>query len=317
MVLERYRVATLGVIVTCLVAGVQTAQDPLPLTHGTEFNGAVSLLSKNLKFDGTIFVPSTVRRADAVIVIVNWGATQELIFDRRPWRRLAQTVTGALLHVRMTEMTAAPGPRTEGPFWDAGSGAGEGLLALLGRLGDEARHPEFARVPLVVFGFSAAGRFASSFAAWQPDRVIGFVRYHSPGRPLLTSIQRVPALLIAGEKDNPAPRDDTPNLWKAGRAAGAPWTIAIEPEAEHPMAAPVVARANDLMIPWITAVIRLRVPQLGRRLRPIDPQAGWLGNTDTLEVAPIETFLGSRANANWLPDAASASGWRTMVSRSK
>ena len=152
-----------GVIVTCFAVSMPTAQEPLPQAPGTEFVGAVNLRNRNLKIDGTIFFPSSVRRADVVIVIVNWGATQEMLFDRSPWRRLAQSVAGALLHVRITEMDFGQGPRAEGSFWDAGLGAGEGLLALLNRLGDEASHPELATVPLVVFGFSAAGNFGFEF----------------------------------------------------------------------------------------------------------------------------------------------------------
>ena len=106
-------------------------------------------------------------------------------------------------------------------------------------------------------------------------------------------------------------------LWKAGRAAGAPWTIVVEPEATHLMRAEVIGRANYLMIPWITAVIRLRVKGAGLPLQPIDPMVGWLGNTDTLEVASSDAFQGSKSSANWFPDTASATGWRTIVSRGK
>jgi hypothetical protein len=134
LVLECLKIAA-GLIVACLAVGGPAGQEPLSQAPGTEFVGAVNLRSKNLKVDGTVFIPSTVRRADAVIVIVNWGTTQELIFDRSPWREtLARNASAVLLHVRFTEMVAEPGPRAEGAFWDAGSGAGEGLLALLKQL---------------------------------------------------------------------------------------------------------------------------------------------------------------------------------------
>jgi predicted esterase len=313
MVRVRHSIVASGILLTCVTGSSHPGQETLPEAPGTEFVAAVNLRERNLKLDGTMFFPSSVRTAHVVIVIVNWGSTQELLFDRRPWRNLAQTVNGALVHVRFTEMLFGQGSRAAGTFWDAGLGFGEGLVTLLNRLGDEASHPELGKAPLVVFGFSAAGNFASSFAAWRPDRVVGFVRYHSPRSASVSAIQAIPALLIVGEKDNPAPASDTPLLWKAGRAAGAPWTIAIEPEADHLMRAAFVTKANSLMIPWISAVIRLRVKEAGQPLQSIDPKVGWLGNLDTLEIAPIETFQGTLANTNWLPDAATANGWRLVM----
>ena len=90
---------------------------------------------------------------------------------------------------------------------------------------------------------------------------------------------------------------------------GAPWTFAIEPDATHGDPKDL-EKAIKLMVPWITAVVRQRLGPNGAALKPINDATAWLGNNQTGEVAPFGTFAGSKPEAVWLPDEASAQGWR-------
>jgi hypothetical protein len=67
------------------------------------------------------------------------------------------------------------------------------------------------------------------------------------------------------------------------------------------------------MIPWITAVLRLRLSPDGKTLRAVADGSAWLGNNRTGEIVPYGTFTESKAEASWLPDEATARGWQVVL----
>jgi dienelactone hydrolase len=112
------------------------AQPPADLVTGAEFTAGANLTEKNVKADGTIFVPDAARRVPAVIVLVEgWPGADRGVYDasgrkigdaeayrlgfRDPrdtadggdlavgrfrdqaWRGLSQTCECALLHLRL------------------------------------------------------------------------------------------------------------------------------------------------------------------------------------------------------------------------
>src|SRR5262245_19805613 len=130
--------ASLGLIAgLCLCVArrlVAAQQHPLELVPGVEFVASANLTEKNVKADGTIFVPDNVPRVRAVIGLVEgWPGADRGIYDtsgrklsdveasrlgfREPrdndgsnlasrfrdqaWRRLSQTCECALLHLRL------------------------------------------------------------------------------------------------------------------------------------------------------------------------------------------------------------------------
>src|SRR5262249_13382840 len=158
------------------------------------------------------------------------------------------------------------------------------------------------------------GNFGTTFAALYPERTVAFIRYHSHlrGAPLdVDAVKNIPALLIAGGKDETAGSDDAEALWRSGRSAGAPWTFAIDPQEAHANEASVVS-SHELILPWIAAIIRLRLATGSARLQPIGRDGGWFGDGRTGDFAPGATFAGQKAEASWLPDEAAARGWRAV-----
>jgi hypothetical protein len=203
---------------------------------------------------------------------------------------------------------------------NAAVGGGEGIITLLQKLAEESGHPELASAPLLFWGHSTAGPFGSSFASLHPERVIGFIRYHSG--PVtgadLNVIRHMPALFFCGGKDPGVDANGrhctemVKELWASGRTLGAPWTFAVEPDATHGDPKDL-KKANDLVIPWITAVLRQRLSSEGVALRDISDASTWMGNNQPGEVAAYSTFPGSKADASWLPDEASARGWQRIT----
>jgi hypothetical protein len=154
----------------------------------------------------------------------------------------------------------------------------------------------------VLWGASAPGNFGTTFAVLHPERTVAFIRYHSHRRGSPTDVnalRNIPALLIAGSEDEVAGTDDAEALWKDGRTVKAPWTFVIEPGVPHASEASVVS-SQELILPWIAAVVHQRLEPRSTRLRPVTPETGWRSR-----------------DAGWLPDEAAARGWRMVVSAPK
>jgi hypothetical protein len=168
---------------------------------------------------------------------------------------------------------------------------------------------------LVLWGWSATASFATTFAELHPERTVAFIRYHTHLRglsPDIAVLKHIPGLLIAGGKDELAGTEDAETFWKRGRSAQAPWTFAVEPNATH-VSEEAVAASHQLILPWIAAVVRLRVASSGEPLRPLSGDGEWLGNQQTGEAALHAMFSGTKNAASWLPDESTAHGWQAVV----
>ena len=286
-----------------------------------ELSATLNLHQENLRVIGTLFLPHNVSRVRAVIVVFRWGNGSEFYPDPEV-RRLAGTTGSALL---LTDFASIRTPIDQFPRF-GGSNGSDGLLMLLRRLAKESRHQELAAVPLFFWGHSAAGNFGPAFATVYPQRTIALVLYQSAALESvradadITGLSQIPVLIVKDGTDgrvfSGTVLDPSETLWRRGRSAGAPWTFAAQPGAPHG-SVEYLKKANDLLIPWIGAVLRQRLPPDGSRLRVVTETAAWLGDLKTGEVGPYVTFLRSKLERNWLPDEASARGWRAVSGTAK
>jgi len=293
---------------------------------GVEFAAATNLSDRNVKATGIVFVPESVPRAHAVIVLIERGPTTPMAAQSRfgdaSWRTLSGKCACALLYVRLD--TIRPIDFSTGAAVDvlrnALLGGADAVLSLLNTLAVESSHPELKSAPIVFWGWSSAASFGTTFAERYPERTIAFIRYHThrQGLPVdMTILKNIPALLIAGGKDQPARNVDAEALWKLGRSVDAPWTFAIEPEAAHASEEAFKSTQDKLIIPWIEAVVSQRVAAPNARLRAIPVAAGVLGNNRTGAVVAYATFPDSKIDASWLPNEAVARGWRFVLGVAK
>ena len=92
-----------------------------------------------------------------------------------------------------------------------------------------------ADAKLFLVGDSTGGQFSYHFAAWKPDRVLGFVSlkggYHDVSSAPTAST--VPGLFVLGQFDLPYRLDNIRKVFAAGRGLGSPWCLAVEPNAGH------------------------------------------------------------------------------------
>jgi hypothetical protein len=284
---------------------------------GMEFTAAVNLLRQNVKARGTLFVPQKAARVRAVFVAIEFGLGARL-FEAPQWLKLAETLEGALLLVQVTGI----GPSVQndlGTGMVGNIGGADVLPPLLQRLAQESGRQELSDAPLLFWGHSGAGTVATTFADRFPERTLAFVRYHT-GPTLggdLSVVTQIPALFLAGGKDDRSIFiDGAETLWKRGRAVGAPWTFALDPDATHG-GEEYLKRANDLMLPWIRAVVLQRLSADSAALRAVTDRSAWMGNNLTREVAAYGSFPGLKSDASWLPDEPSARGWQVVLRSAK
>lgn len=274
---------------------------------GNELDASVNLASKDVKAQGKLFVPQDVRRIRAVLVTIQYGLGSWLYDDPQVRRMLVSTQSAVLL-IAVNNI----GPSAQPVMRSADEGGAEALVTLLERLADELHQPGLKQIPLVFWGHSAAANFGTLFAVAHLERTLAVVRYHLGGGTAdADDVKRVPTLFFLEGTSSAADVQQVTDSLRKGRAAGAPWTLAIEPYAKHGEPSDL-KKANALLIPWMTAVLRQRISPKGD-LRMIEEDRAWLGNQQTLEASPFSAFNGPKAAASWLPDEDSAHGWQRVT----
>lgn len=258
---------------------------------------------------GTLHVPDAARINSVVVFIARGPSTQA--FEDPAWRASCDTLGCAMLHLEITSAGGQAGSSPQQAIRDAAAGGARGLLTILDTLAVRSGLDELRHVPLVIWGFSAAGNFPVTFAALHPERTAAIVRYHSNMRdtPVQIGLVRgIPALIIAGERDAVAGVEDSERFWLAGRGDGAPWTYVLQPGAEHFPAPEGFRASSELQISWIAGVLGQRVTSEGT-LREISDPDGLSGDHVTARI--FETADGTLSpRTSWLPDTRTAREWR-------
>ena len=184
------------------------------------------------------------------------------------------------------------------------------LLQALSEFGTQSLHPELADIPIFFVGHSMGGCTAYGFSRVHGARVAGFLTMkgacHNTSPALAAG--DVPGHFLIGELDAPYRSENITAVFEAGRAAGAPWAVSIDPFDHRPMV------DFALMFDWIDAVLTARLPATpGGPLRPVTETAGWLGNRSTGAISTYACYSSTRASASWLPSQTTALSWQRMA----
>jgi len=256
-----------------------------------------------------LWVPESVPKLRGVLVLLpGWQGDGRGMADDSAWQAFAEGEGFALLGCHFKSEGAARYDVT-----DKGSGAA--LLAALEELAATAHHPELAQAPLALWGHSAGGQFAYSFAGWKPDRTVAFVAVkggvyvNDPG----SAIKTVPALLCAGQEDKDFRIDAIKGIYSEQRKRNAPWCLLVESGAGHEL-----GRTHELARPFLKEAIRLRLPEgeaaagAAQKLRPVPVDQGWLIDPATGNAEAYSRFSKSKSKAIWVPTEALATLWKQL-----
>jgi len=186
----------------------------------------------------------------------------------------------------------------------------------------KVNHPELATAPALTFGHSNGTGFSALYAALRPDRVIGWISYHSGGSWHLAfpRVEKVPGLVMHGPKDRWIENGQEQTVKDLRSKRNAPVSMTVEVNAGH---SPTDRGATfAYILAFCEACLRTRIPECATGappLKPVNIEAGWLGGNydlskggmQKLPIAPYGEFSGDKSRANWLPDATFAKFWQT------
>jgi hypothetical protein len=154
------------------------------------------------------------------------------------------------------------------------------------------------------------GCTAYGFSRVHGARVAGFFTMkggcHSPAPAAAAA--GVPGHFLIGALDELYRRENITGVFEAGRAAGAPWAISIDPFQHGPIV------DFDLLFDWIDAVLAARLPPTpGAPLHAVTVTDGWLGDRSNGAISSYACFSSTRSSASWLPSEATALDWQRMA----
>lgn len=222
------------------------------------------------------------------------------------WQELARKHKLALLgtELRISEMCAQ--------WYHVEGGSGDALLRALGQLARDTGHAELESVPWVLFGHSGGGYWSTGMLFRHPERILALVA-RSGGYAFMQwspGVKTVPVLMAAGIDDRVDGLEYTTALtlksFRAYRRFGSPWAVAIDPKGDHGN-----AQGRRLYLPYLDAMLALRLPEAGHSPRILDTSRGWQGNPDTGDIAPIGKQ--ARKDWAWFPDEGLALKWQEFI----
>ncbi|MEN1681951.1 MAG: hypothetical protein AAGJ46_20405 [Planctomycetota bacterium] len=263
---------------------------------------------------------STIR----VIFAINMRAAgRRLFFEDREWRAMAARNGAAMLYCEFEARSVRD------------NGYGQSMLSACEQFASALDRPELETAPFVLWGHSMGGRVTQDFVRFMPSRVVTFhiaLRGHPSSKPFMEEeevAQSVPGLYLMGAKDG-RPKDirehfesarkrQSPRawVWLPGQSHW-PKGMSFDQDATTP-ADWRAWSANEVVIPWTEAMIRLRLPKetppAGEtiELLPIDMTRGWLGNPETGHVAPYSAYSGTKPQASWFPSKEGAEAWTSYA----
>ncbi len=269
----------------------------------------------------TLWVPAEVKRIRGVIVHQHGcgvGASkggQTAAYDLH-WQALAKKWDCALMGP-----SYHMGDGDECRKWcDPRNGSDKTFLRSLDDLAAQARHPEIAQAPWVLWGHSGGGFWSSLMLTLHPERIAaiwfrsGSAQYvwerGDIPKPILTpAVYGVPLMFNGGVKEETDKRHGPARLgdramFKAWRQNGAPAGLAPDPRTGHEC-----GDSRYLAIPFLDVCLALRLPETGNELRAIDVAKGWLAAAPGQTAHPASAYEGKVEDALWLPDGAIAKAW--------
>jgi len=216
-------------------------------------------------------------------------------------------------------------------------GLGRALLTALDQFAHETGHRELSSAKLIFLGFSGAGPLSARLVNFVPDRALAAI-LSSPGHfepvgidtvNLKTEALVTPELILTGSADSISGTARPYGYFQKYRKLGAPWAFVVQNKSPHCC----TANAKGLMLRWLEAVIKQRLPNSpSEPLRRMNQFNGWQLFLKTRETGikdsfGLRTFEVAEARvqksnlpipkdtiaAGWLPNHALAQEWVSFV----
>ena len=205
-------------------------------------------------------------------------------------------------------------------------GEGNLIVAALGMFAKESGHPEIEHAPLLLTGHSNGGDMAYEFNAWLPARVVAYTIskggvYESYDN-LSDQALSTPAVLAAGEIDQPFRVEAIRRIFFTNRPRGAPISLIVEQDQGHtwnqsvPLYLVTMQHALDERLDANASAAHGPV-----QLKPVDESRAWLADNSTWKngitaIYPAGHYPGKAGrvkDASWLIDQDAAMIYRGIA----
>jgi pimeloyl-ACP methyl ester carboxylesterase len=238
------------------------------------------------------------------------------------WQALAKKWDCALLgptyHVLTDATDASPGGSQL--WFDPRRGSDKAFLRALGELSAQAKHPELAAVPWVLWGHSGGGIWSDVMTTLYPDRVAAvFLRSGSfRNRPDFPQPETPAAAYMVPVMGNAGVKEKERGAWintlataREYRSKSGPAGFAPDPRTGHE-----TGDSRYLAIPFLDACLAMRLPGKGsnsQNLKPVDMGKAWLAPFLSQTAVPAASYKGNPVEAAWLPNEQVARIWMEYV----
>ena len=287
---------------------------------GNYYTVAIPSSEKNryLKAEYKVWIPEGIERVRGVLVKQHGCGNDAAISGLNhasdlQWQALALKHQFALMG---TKMLVGEGRCEDWALINYGSR--DTFLHALDIVAEQSKRDEFNQVPWILWGHSGGADWAAQMLQEYPERTIAMVGLRGGGFTFLgvnQQLTNIPVMFSLGENDQIIPHEtiELPQtIFRRYRRLDALWSIAIEANAGHE-----TANSRLIAIPYLDALITMRLVKDSNKLRSIDQTRGWLGNIVTHEIAPANQYLGNPLEAAWLPNEEIARKWQEYVTTGK
>ncbi len=249
-----------------------------------------------------------------VLVIFERSDTAQLMEDASV-RAMAEALHFAILWARQCDA------RSSGDLQaDAAKGPARTLRAALSTFATATGHPELGTVPLVLFGFSAAGVLSATMETAWPDRLAGVVLYAAGSAytdldtvAVTAKSAAIPTLILTNAEDQKSGTSRSYRYFMRGQAQGAQWGYGVQNNTDHCCS----LSTRSILLPWLQA-IAMRSGSAATSV-PVSFTAIPDGTIDAQgEMDSDFNYAGMGAGVMgqqtaWLPDAVTAKAWVAWV----
>ena len=210
-------------------------------------------------------------------------------------------------------------------------GSAHALKRALEHFTEITGHPEITTIPWCLWGHSEGAIWTMNMVHLYPERILAAFprsgglspagRTYSRSQP--QSIRenpaafKVPILFCYGAKERePGNRfnaliEGVHQAFEAGRAEGAPWALAVHPDAEHEN-----AQSRQLALRFFDTLLPKRLPDplsTSTDLVELEKENAWLGKQADLDIAPLSPDMASSSNSSYLAEESLAESWKAFT----
>ncbi len=312
----RFACTVLGAIALGACGDVTVPEPAAPaLGVGNPSSTAAKATATNIQF-GTfaLHIPANVHHVRGILLAIGGPDTRGFAvgspFGAPPPVEVALQELGATLRELAAERgLAILGSGRFGPTaYPNGPASDQLLLAAITDAAALSGRSDLTNAPILMYGISGGGPEATGFVQRNPERILAmFLKVPNGIESMSGEALQVPAYMVLAENDVVISNAVVSASFRAGRAAGAPWAVAVEPGVSH---FSLSLAQREVTVDWMRAILPLgNAGPFHQR----SPKVGFIGDPATGEIVPSARYTGDVGTSSWFPKRSLAEQWAAFI----